>query len=137
MLNLLKQAIRFVGLSGIGWILDFVTYTVLGLWFDNLVVNNIISSLVGVTFVFIFSTKKIFQNTGRIPLKWKYVIYVVYQLVLIFLISELLDLINTFILQHFTWELLLRFSAIVSKILVTPITMVVNFFVMKGLIEKV
>ena len=66
---------KFIGLSGIGWILDFGTYTGLGLVWNNLVVNNTISSWVGVTFVFIFATRKVFNNVSKIPLKWKYVIY--------------------------------------------------------------
>ncbi len=136
MLKLLKQAIRFVGVSGIGWLLDFIVYTLLGIWFPHPEINNMISSMVGVTFVFIFSTKKIFHNDSKLSLKWKYVIYVVYQLILIFLISKLLGLVNGWILQYVTWGLILRFSTIVAKIVVTPITMVVNFFVMKGLVEK-
>lgn len=137
MKHLITQAIHFVGLSGIGWILDFCTYTVLGLISDNLIVNNIISSFVGVTFVFIFATRKIFQNNSKIALKWKYMIYLGYQIVLILFISKLLDHINTLIVNNSNIDLLLRYSSIVSKIIVTPITMILNFFVMKGIIEKI
>jgi putative flippase GtrA len=129
--------VKFVGLSGIGWILDFCTYSVLGLVSSNLVINNIISSWVGVTFVFLFATRKVFQNNSRISLKWKYLIYILYQCVLIFFISKLLNMINTVILDYATAVLIVRFSAIISKILVTPVTMVLNFFVMKGVIEKI
>ena len=75
MKKLFIQAIRFIGLSGIGWILDFTTYTVLGVISANLVLNNTISSWVGVTFVFLLSTRIVFKNNSKIPLKWKYVIY--------------------------------------------------------------
>lgn len=85
MKKLFIQAIRFIGLSGIGWILDFTTYTVLGVISANLVLNNTISSWVGVTFVFLLSTRIVFKNNSKIPLKWKYVIYLLYQCVLIFL----------------------------------------------------
>ncbi len=137
MRNLLKQAVGFVGLSGIGWILDFCTYTVLGFLSENLVLNNFISSWVGVTFVFIFATRKIFMNNSRIPLKWKYLIYIAYQFVLIFLVSILLGKIDGLIMEYVTVEMILKFSFIISKIIITPITMVLNFFVMKGLIEKI
>lgn len=137
MKNLLKQAIGFVGLSGIGWILDFCTYTVLGFLSENLVLNNFISSWVGVTFVFIFATRKIFMNNSRIPLKWKYLIYIAYQFVLIFLVSILLGKIDGLITEYVTVGIILKFSFIISKIIITPITMVLNFFVMKGLIEKI
>lgn len=136
MKKLLSQAIRFVGLSGIGWMLDFATYTILGIWFSNLVLNNIISSWIGVTFVFLFSTRVVFQNNSRISLKWKYVIYLLYQSVLIFFISKLLNIVNTSIVTYISMELIRDFSAIISKIIVTPVTMILNFFVMKGVIEK-
>lgn len=135
-IKLFLQAIEFVGLSGIGWILDFCTYTGLGGVSTNLVFNNIISSWVGVTFVFAFATRKVFQNNSKISLKWKYLLYILYQCVLIFCISKLLNIVNIAILDNVTVELITRFSSIVAKILVTPITIVLNFFVMKGVIEK-
>lgn len=136
MKRLLGQAVRFIGLSGIGWILDFSTYIVLSRICENLVLDNFISSWVGVTFVFIFATRKIFENNSRIDLKWKYLIYIVYQVLLIFLVSKLLGLIDSFIVSNISLAVVTRFSAIIAKILVTPITMILNFFVMKGLIEK-
>lgn len=130
------QAIKFIGLSGIGWLLDFGTYTGLGYISSNLVINNIISSWVGVTFVFIFATRKVFKNNSKIPLKWKYFIYILYQCILIFFISKLLNIVNEVLLAQIPVEVLIKFSPIIAKILVTPITMVLNFFVMKSVIEK-
>ena len=108
------QGIHFIGLSGIGWILDFFVYTGLNLISADLVKNNVISSWVGVTFVFFFATRKVFQNHSKIPLKYKY----------------------TVIVKNFEIALILSFSSLLSKILVTPITMILNFFVMKGIVEK-
>lgn len=136
MKKLLKQALGFVGLSGIGWCLDFLTYTVLGIFSENLILNNEISSWVGVTFVFIFSTRKVFQNQGKISLKWKYVIYVAYQCVLIYLSSKLLNVLAVYIVENMNHVMLKQFSALIAKILVTPFTLTLNFFVMKGMIEK-
>lgn len=133
---LLKQAIAFIGLSGIGWILDFCTYTGLGFLSGNLLLNNTLSSWAGVTFVFIFANRKVFKSNSTISLKWKYLIYILYQMILIFFISKSLDRIHTAIINNVGNEVVLRFSAIISKILVTPVTMVLNFFVMKGVIEK-
>lgn len=137
MKQLIGQAIHFVGLSGIGWILDFCTYTLLGLFSVNLVINNIISSWVGVTFVFVFATRKVFRNKTKISLKWKYLIYIAYQLVLIFIMSQLLRGFNTVIVNYCDIDFILRISSIIAKIMITPITMVLNFFVMKGVIEKI
>ena len=134
--QLLRQAVRFVGLSGIGWLMDFAVYTLLSLRMENLALVNVISSLVGASFVFLFSTRFVFRDSRRIPLALKYAIYIVYQLLLIFLISKLLAWIAAGIALHAPWAVLRRFSAILSKIIVTPITMTVNFLAMKTVIEK-
>ena len=134
---LLKQIVKFVGISGIGWILDFFTYTGLSFCSHNIVINNIISSWIGVTFVFIFATRKVFKNNSRISLKKKYAIYLVYQLILIYLISKLLGYINSYIISNVMIEEILRLSTVISKVIITPITMIMNFIVMKSIIERV
>lgn len=136
MAHLLRQAVHFVGLSGIGWILDFCTYTVLGFVSTNLIINNTISSWVGVTFVFLFATRRVFRNSSRIPLKWKYLIYLAYQVILISFISRVLNEINVTIVNKINIVFIVMFSSMIAKILVTPITMVLNFFTMKLVIEK-
>lgn len=136
MKHFIKQAISFIGLSGIGWILDFCTYTGLSFVSNNLVLNNIISSWIGVSFVFIFATRKVFKNNSNYSLVLKYLLYIAYQMVLIYCISKLLSGINIFIINNIKMEIIRRFSLIISKIVVTPITMILNFFVMKGVIEK-
>ena len=57
--------------------------------------------------------------------------------VLIFFISKLLNRVNIYLLTHVTLAVVKNFSTIISKILVTPITMVLNFIVMKNVIEKI
>lgn len=136
MKKLISQAVRFIGLSGIGWILDMCVYTVLSKLTGNLVMSNIISSWAGVTFVFLFATRKIFEVNTRISLKLKYLIYIGYQCILIYLISKLLNGINSWIVMNISAAIIIRFSALISKIIVTPITMSLNFMVMKCVIEK-
>lgn len=136
MKKMIMQGISFAGLSGIGWILDFCIYTGLGIISTNLVLNNMISSWMGVTFVFAFTTRKIFENKSNISLSWKYLMYLIYQCLLIFLISNLLYQINEIILLHFVSNSVRNFSGIISKILVTPVTLILNFVVMKYVIEK-
>jgi GtrA-like protein. len=135
--TLLKQAVKFIGLSGIGWIIDFSTYSGLCLLYNNIVVNNIISSWIGVTFVFIFATRKIFKNNSNISLRIKYIAYLCYQMILIFAISKLLGYVNNYIISNITIEMVVSLSSIISKIVVTPITMIMNFIVMKSIIEKI
>ena len=118
MKKLLYQAIRFIGISGIGWILDFCTYIALGAISGNVAVNKIISSWIGVTFVFEKKKKKVFVNNSNIPLKWKYLIYLLYQAVLIFIVSQLLAKVDVFIISQITLTPINKFSKIISKIVV-------------------
>lgn len=134
--KIIKQAIHFFGLSGIGWLLDFGSFTLLGMVSNNLVLNNFLSSWVGVTFVFLTATRKVFRNNSRISLKIKYLIYLIYQVILILLMSKLLNEINILIVTNINVEVVKTYSGILSKILVTPISMILNFFVMKYVIEK-
>ena len=132
MKRLLIQAIKFVGLSGIGWILDFCVFIVLSFVSANHSINNFISSWLGVTFVFIFATRKVFKSNSNIPLWAKYAIYIIYQFILISLASKVLGLVDSFIVANITLTIVVRFSGIIAKIFITPFTMVLNFFVMKG-----
>jgi len=137
MRNLFRQSVKFFGVSGIGWLIDFSVYNLLGIISTSLFLNNMISSWFGVTFVFIFSTRKIFVNNNGTSLKYKYLIYILYQVVLIFSISGLLSWISDFIVTHTAELLIINLSGLIAKIIVTPITMVLNFFVMKLVIEKI
>ena len=136
MKSLFMQAVKFIGISGIGWLLDFSVYTVLAFLSQNLFLNNIISSLTGVTFTFIFSTRLVFKNNCRIPLQAKYLLYLLYQVMLIFVISRLLQFIDAKLVQIFELEIITKSSFVIAKILVTPVTMILNFLVMKFLMEK-
>lgn len=131
-----KQALHFFGLSGIGWLLDFGTFTLLGMFSENLVLNNFLSSWVGVSFVFFTATRNVFKNNSRISLRIKYLIYLVYQFILILLMSKLLDAINMLLITKIDITFVKSYAGILSKILVTPISMILNFFVMKYVIEK-
>lgn len=134
MKKLLKQALNFFGISGIGWILDLIVYTILtSILKINVDISNMISSLVGVTFVFFISTRKLFINNSKINIKIKYIIYVVYQIILIFTASKIMLLLKDYLSNI---ELIVKYINIIVKIIITPFTMIINFIVMKNLIEK-
>ena len=135
--NLLKQIINFLGFSGIGWILDFTMYTLLAYIGINLFICNVVGAVVGLTFVYIFSTRYIFKNTGRIPLWGKYIIYIAYQIIQVYLVSKLLVIVNNILVTHISLTFIQTFSPVISKCLVTPITMVLNFIILKNMIEKI
>ena len=136
--KILKQFINFLFLSGIGWLIDFTLYLLFSNIFNlKIIYSNILSSIPAVTFVFFVSTRKIFsKNNSRISLKEKYLIYFLYQLILILLISLLAQYLYLPSLKNISMNAELKLLKIIIKILITPITMLINFIVMKFLIEK-
>lgn len=137
MKKLIKQGIGFVGISGIGFIIDFVIYTILT-DFINISVNisNMTSSFIGVSFVFVISTRKLFTNNSKINIKLKYIIYIIYQIILISSVSYILVILKNCLL-NIDINFITKYINIIVKIIITPFTMVINFIVMKYLIEKI
>ncbi len=137
-IGLFRQILKFVSVSGIGWILDFLTYTILGLLSSHLFYNNFISCLVGATFVFVVSPKIVFINKGELPKLVKYAIYISYQIMLIYFLSYVLVEINSVlvsILKSFL-SCSIPYPYLMSKILITPLAMTCNFIVLKIIFEK-
>ena len=137
MKKLFIQFFKFLIISGTGWLIDTSCYLILTLVFkQNVILSNILSSIPALTFVFFVSTRKIFStNTGKLSIKKKYLIYFLYQIILIFSVSLLGQVLYDFLMNYFIIEKgLLK---ILVKIIITPITMIINFFVMKFLAEKI
>ena len=137
--KLFHQFKTFLLTSGIGWVIDFSIYSTITTFLGtNVLYANIISSIPAVTFVFFVSIKKTFSNNStKVSLKLKYIIYIVYQLILLFIISSLGQwLFDILITTPWIATLLGKYIKIFIKIIITPITMTINFLVMKGLIEK-
>lgn len=137
--KLFHQFKIFLLTSGMGWIIDFSIYSIITTFLGtNVLYANIISSIPAVTFVFFVSTKKTFSNNStNVSLKLKYIIYIVYQLILLFIISSLGQwLFDILITIPWITNILGRYIKIFIKVIITPITMTINFLVMKGLIEK-
>ena len=135
MKKLIIQFLKFLLISGTGWLIDTTIYTILTVILkNNVIFSNIISSIPAITFVFVVSTRKIFlTHTGRFSLKQKYLIYILYQIILILTISIIGQMLYN-ISEHFLSNKdLLK---ILIKLTITPITMITNFFVMKFLAEK-
>ena len=136
--TLVRQIIEFLGTSGIGWLMDFAIYSALTLLGVSAGVSNFLSALPALTFVFFFATKKTFtQNERGIPLGWKYGIYVLYQVLLLSSVSlvnqSLFNLLRGVLVEG---SFFYRYCALLSKILITPITMLCNFIVLKRLAER-
>ena len=136
MKNLIKQALKFFGISGIGWIIDVIKYAILtNLLNIHITIANRISSFVAITFVFITSTKKLFINNSKINLKIKYMLYIIYQVVFVLITSYTMSLIKNALL-NIDIQFIINNVNFIVIIIVTPATMCINFIVMNNLIEK-
>lgn len=127
-LSPMAMALRFVALSGLGWLCDLVTFTVLvrlGGW-DG-ATANIVSSYAGVTFVWFSSLQTVFRraSSGRFLL-----LYWGYQFLAILLFSWLLGLLVTALPAFGAWD---SHRALAAKLLITPFTLLSNFLFMKAL----
>ena len=76
------------------------------------------------------------MNKKGFTLKEKYFIYFLYQVILIITISLLGQYLYLLILKNIAVKIELKILKLIIKILITPITMLINFIVMKFLIEK-
>ena len=136
--KILRPFIKFLFLSGLGWLIDFTLYLIFSNIFDfKIIYSNILSSIPAVTFVFFVSTRRVFvKNKKGFTLKEKYFIYFLYQVILIITISLLGQYLYLLILKNIAVKIELKILKLIIKILITPITMLINFIVMKFLIEK-
>ena len=134
--NLISKFFRFIGVSGIGWIIDFLIYTLLtGVAHLPVALSNYISTVPAITLVFFVSTRKLFLcRPDGLSLRAKYVLYVIYQLLLVTAVSFLAQWLAAVLPSLFPF--LSGFAKLTAKILITPVTMVCNFFMLKYLAEK-
>lgn len=134
--KLFSQFIKFLFVSGIGWLIDFSLYAILTIEFNlKIFYANIFSSIPAISYVFLVSIKKIFVKSQKntLTIVQKYIIYFIYQLLLIFFISIVAQ--NLYILLG-KYNLNFKLMKIIIKVLITPVTMTINFFVIKYLAEK-
>ena len=136
MTKLLKKFCAFLLCSGIGWLIDFGIYWLLTAQFGFPVTGaNYISSIPAITFVFFVSTRKTFLcRPDGLSKAAKYLIYVVYQLLLLTAVSFLAGWLHP-VLQG-ALPALRDYAKLLSKICITPITMICNFFVLRMIAEK-
>ncbi|BBM41671.1 hypothetical protein JCM16776_1917 [Leptotrichia shahii] len=135
MKKLIIQFFKFLLISGTGWLIDTTIYTILTVILKyNVIFSNILSSIPAITFVFFVSTRKIFlTHIGKFSLKQKYLIYILYQIILIVTVSIIGQMLYNISEPLLNNKGLLK---IIIKLTITPITMITNFFVMKFLAEK-
>lgn len=136
--TLFRQILEFLGISGIGWLMDFAVYSVLTWIGVSAGIANFISALPALTFVFFFATRNTFvRNERGLSIGWKYALYALYQFLLLtgvsFLNQTLFDLFRGVMVEG---SFLYRTCALFTKMMITPITMFFNFLVLKRLAER-
>ena len=134
----LRQFWHFAGLSGMGWLLDFTLLLAL-VHFAHLSAGlaNIFSSSCAALCVFLLSRLIIFRRTHG-GLSWRLAAYLTYTLALILVASgamgALTRVLAPFAMAHLgTWHLM--FIAALTKIIVTPPQLVLNFLTARQLSE--
>jgi putative flippase GtrA len=140
MLKVMKQGLSFVLVSGVGFMLDFTVYFFITNFIEiKLSYANMISAIPAVTYVFFMSTRKIFSNKkSQISIGYKYLIYFIYQIILVTLVSMFAQILYDKFYEFVTrWTIIEYNFKIIIKCFITPITMICNFFAMKILCEKI
>lgn len=139
MMNLMKQGKSFILISGMGFIIDFTVYCICTKFIGmQISYSNMISAIPAITYVFFISTKKIFnEKKTKLPIIYKYLIYFIYQIILITLISVVAQRVYYRLYDYFIdYKIIEKNLKIIIKIGITPITMFCNFIVMKILLEE-
>jgi len=127
--------LRFLLLSGLGWLCDFATFALLSRGFGvPPFAANFVSSYVGVTFVWFTSLGIVFQRAGS---RQALLLYWGYQFVSILAYSQLLQAMAATLsmaLQGADVPAAWRSTGpLAAKIVVTPLNLLTNFLFMKYL----
>lgn len=125
----------FAMVSGVGWLCDMLTFTILVKLFDAPpFVANFVSSYAGVTFVWFVSLKMVFkrQSSGRNVFL---LAYWGFQFVSILAYSEVLHLLAATLREAVSVPGVAVNADIVAKIIITPFNLVTNFVFMKLLVR--
>lgn len=140
MFRFFAQFFVFISVSGLGFIIDFGIYTILtSVCHFPVNTSNVLSAIPAITLVFFLSTKVVFsEKTDGLSLSLKYVLYFSYQILLITSVSYLGQYIFNILesIAVISYPYLLPLLPTITKVLITPITMTVNFFMLRYMTEK-
>lgn len=108
--------VRFGFVSGIGWLIDFCLFVLLGWLGVPVWAANMVGATVAVLFVFFASVRHVFEYDGGY-LVGKLIAYIIYQVIAISAASLLIDALTRWF----------DLTPVLAKILVTPLTFYANF----------
>lgn len=129
----MKLFLGFVLISGVGWLLDMASYAGLSqLFAAPPAYANFISSMVGVTYVWIVALNRLFDRReyGRsiyLPIYW------CYQGISILAYSALISIVAASVFNLEIGKIFDTPSALVAKIIITGPNLITNFIFMSFL----
>ncbi len=124
-----KLFLKFIALSGIGWICDFLSFTILVKFGMPDFAANFISSYIGVTFVWFTSLHRVFGHSGQVKSHFLFV-YWSFQFISILAYSHFL---HQFVVALYNLQMMQVLDSqleIVAKIIITPFNLFTNFIFM-------
>ncbi|NJL07121.1 MAG: hypothetical protein HC900_01845 [Methylacidiphilales bacterium] len=132
----LAKPLRFVGLSGLGWIIDTSVYMLLvsgaGL---RVFVAGMIGGLCGASFAFLTSSRLVFSNR-RDGLGRRLLVYLLYTVVQIIIAAALIDMLAVALqaaVTHFGIAVPWPAIAFLAKCIITPFLLAMNYVVARRL----
>ncbi len=135
----LRQALLFVALSGTGWLLDTTVFMLLsgpGGW--PVVAANMVSGSCGTLFVFLASSRGVFsRNEGSMAQKIGALL--LFNAAVILASSVVLGLIAAGLADGAAglgWAVPPPALRLAAKVLVTPVTLALNFVIVRFLLER-
>ena len=126
----MKLFLGFLLVSGVGWVLDLDSYTVLTQILDvSPGYANFASSMVGVTYVWVVALNRVFNRGGRdkyifLPIYWAY------QAVSILGYSLLISVVVVNLVDFGVDQAIMLPVAVLAKLMVTPVNLLTNFLFM-------
>ncbi len=133
--RLLVHYSRFAVLSGMGWLLALLLlWAGVHAWALPVWAANAIGDAVAITFVFFASPQLVF-GTHNSPKTHLFMLWCIWQIAHIALISFVLDFLvsaTTQLLHHALGDAL----EVVLKIAITPVTLTLNFVVVRWLLHR-
>lgn len=133
------RGFRFVLVSGAGWVLDIAVFVALvALAQVEVLAANLVGGVCGAVVSFLTSNRWVFVGRSQ-GIVVRLAVYLTYTLALIVAASALVDITARVMTAALSWLSLRPPRAAVAfaaKCAVTPLTLAVNFFVARYLIER-
>ncbi|WP_127754120.1 GtrA family protein [Devosia sp. 1566] len=133
-----SKLVRFVAVSGVGWLLDTGVYTVLVMLGARVFWAGLVGGLCGASFSFLVSSRYVFAHEGG-GLSRKLIVYLVYSIGMILAGAAAAEVVTSALVglagaQKMNYALtLLAFAA---KCAITPFLLATNFFVARFIMQR-